>query len=133
VMASILRNDVLGGAANQQSLFATYPSLRPAAGGPGLDDNARDATRNAYFYYQGIQRMGNLITTRSNVYAIWITVGFFEFNPVTGNRLGEIGFETGEIDRHRAFYMFDRSIPVACEPGENHNVDQAIVLRRYLE
>ena len=122
---------VPGGAAIQQPLFETYPLLETAAG--GSHDNARDATRNAYFYYQGIQRMGNLITTRSNVYAIWITVGFFEFDPVTGNRLGEVGFDTGEIDRHRAFYMFDRSIPVACEPGKNHNVDQAIVLRRYLE
>jgi hypothetical protein len=158
VMASLLRHDVLpllpvpgggippmpgvpGGAAIQQPLFETYPSLQTAAG--VSHDNARDATRNAYFYYQGIQRMGNLITTRSNVYAIWITVGFFGTDAM-GNwpqpKLGippnpedEIGFETGEIDRHRAFYMFDRSIPVACEPGKNHNVDQAIVLRRYLE
>jgi hypothetical protein len=29
--------------------------------------------------------------------------------------------------------MVDRSIPVAFEPGENHNVDRAILLRRFIE
>ena len=37
------------------------------------------------------------------------------------------------VTRHRAFYMIDRSIPVAFEPGENHNVDRAILLRRFIE
>ena len=37
--------------------------------------------RNPYFRYQAIQRLGNLTTTRSNVYAVWITVGYFEVEP----------------------------------------------------
>jgi hypothetical protein len=37
-----------------------------------------DGERNPYFYYQPMTRLGNLVTTRSNVYAIWITVGYFE-------------------------------------------------------
>jgi len=41
--------------------------------------------------------------------------------------------DSGEVQRHRAFYFVDRSIPVACEPGQNHNVDRAIVLRRFIE
>jgi len=45
----------------------------------------------------------------------------------------ELGSDTGNIKRHRAFYLIDRSIPVAFEPGENHNVDRAIVLRRFIE
>ena len=51
-----------------------------------------------------------------------------------GYRFGiEKGSDTGEVTRHRAFYIIDRSIPVAFEPGVNHNVDNAILLRRYLE
>ena len=41
--------------------------------------------------------------------------------------------DTGEVKRHRAFYMIDRTIPVGFEPGENHNVDRAILVRRYIE
>ena len=100
-----------------------------------------DATRNPYFRYEPLQRLGNLVTTQSNVYAVWITVGYFEvervpINPAhpDGYRLGaEIGEDTGEIERHRAFYMIDRSIPVAYEPGQNHNVEDAIMLRRFIE
>ena len=46
---------------------------------------------------------------------------------------GEVGEDSGTVQRHRAFYMIDRSIPVAFEPGENHNVDRAVVLRRFIE
>jgi hypothetical protein len=88
--------------------------------------------RDPYFRYEQIRRLGNLVTTRSNVYAIWVTVGFFETDSL--GRLGqEMGRETGEVKRHRAFYILDRSIPVAFEPGENHNVDRAVVLRRFIE
>ena len=45
----------------------------------------------------------------------------------------QLGSDTGEISRQRAFYIVDRSIPVAFEPGENHNVDKSILLRRMIE
>ena len=66
-------------------------------------------------------------------------MGYFELdaqNPdAQGNaQLGlELGMETGEVKRHRSFYMVDRTIPVAFQPGKNHNVDRAVILRRYLE
>ena len=106
-------------------------------------DNAVNTRRNPAFHYQTLQRLGNLVTTRSNVYAVWITVGFFEVEPnpngvddnhPDGYRLGrELRSDSGEIRRHRAFYFIDRSVPVASQPGENHNVDRAILLRRFLE
>jgi len=99
--------------------------------------------RTPYFRYQALTRLGNLITTRSNVYAVWITVGFFEVEPHPGGvdsahpdgfqLAQELGSDTGQIVRHRAFYIIDRSIPVAFEPGVNHNVDKAVVLRRFIE
>lgn len=97
--------------------------------------------RNPYFRYQGIQRLGNLVTNRSNVYAVWITVGYFEVtaglvDPVhpDGYRLGqELGMDTGEIERHRAFYIFDRSIPVGFQRGQDLNVEKAILVDRFIE
>ena len=92
-----------------------------------------DTRRNSAFRYQGYQRMQNLTTTQSNVYAIWLTVGYFEVNPETGQLGQELGMDTGDVKRHRAFYIIDRSIPVAFEPGQNHNVDKCVVLRRMIE
>jgi hypothetical protein len=37
-----------------------------------------DGERNAGMMYQPMTRLGNLVTTRSNVYAVWVTVGYFE-------------------------------------------------------
>ena len=46
---------------------------------------------------------------------------------------GEVGAETGEVKRHRAFYIIDRSIPVGYEPGRRHNTDKAVLLKRFIE
>jgi hypothetical protein len=108
---------------------------------------------NAYFKYQAYARLSELLTTRSNVYAVWLTVGYFELEPnyspadtayaspyyvdsahPDGYRLGmEMGSDTGEVKRHRAFYIIDRSIPVGFERGVDHNVDNAVLLRRLIE
>ena len=104
-------------------------------------DQARNARRNSTFKYQSVQRLDNLVTGRSNVYGLWITMGYFEVTaasptPVNpdGYQLGqEVGNDRGEVRRHRAFYMIDRSIPAAFEPGENHNVDKTVILRRYID
>ena len=103
----------------------------------------RNTQRNPFFRYRGMQHLSNMMTTHSNVFAVWVTVGYFEVEPnptgvdaahPEGYRLSrEVGIDTGEIKRHRGFYLIDRSIPVAFEPGENHNVDQAILIRRFIE
>lgn len=103
--------------------------------------------RNSFFRGELLHRLGNMVTTRSNVYAIWITVGYFEVEPniesglvvydafhPDGLRVAqELGLDTGQVRRHRAFYIIDRTIPVAFEPGENHNVDKCVLLRRFIE
>ncbi len=101
----------------------------------------RDTDRNAYFQYENYQKVGNLFTTRSNVYAIWITVGYFEVEDTTvseacpdGLALGqELGADTGEITRSRSFFIVDRSIPVGFMPGRKLNTDNVILLHRRLE
>ena len=104
--------------------------------------NMYDSTnRNPYFRYQGLERLGNLVTTRSNVYAVWITVGYFEATPglvdvahPDGYRLGrKLGIDTGEIERHRAFYIIDRTLPVGFQRGKDLNAEKAILVNRYIE
>ena len=106
--------------------------------------------RHAYFRYQGLQRLGNLTTTRSNVYAVWITVGYFEVLPWTSDGSGNYeatsaggkptvdpahpdGYMLGQelvddargLVRHRAFYIVDRSIPTGFVRGLDVNHEKA--------
>jgi hypothetical protein len=116
-------------------LFGNDPS--------GVASDATNSTRNPYFAYQNLERASNLVTTRSNVFGVWLTIGYFEAFPNSagvdaghpdGYQLGaELGSTTGDVERHRAFYIFDRSIPVGFERGQNHNVNRAILLKRYIE
>jgi hypothetical protein len=142
---------------------------------------AIDALRNPGMMYQPMTRLGNLVTTRSNVYAIWVTVGYFEverapdwnetrdldgngtpdgedtrarFGGTTtdtddatiraralydrvypeGYMLGqEVGSDTGNTKRQRAFYIIDRTEPVGFKPGEDLNVERMIRVRRRIE
>ena len=118
-----------------QPLF-TFDPQQPYLNG---DTNAN--VRNLVY-----QKLGNMVTTRSNVYAIWITMGYFEVEPVNmanptiaaaypdGYRLKqELGVDTGEIERHRAFYIVDRTIPVGFLRGEDLNVEKTILLKRFIE
>ncbi|MBU6276185.1 MAG: hypothetical protein KGQ61_06085 [Planctomycetes bacterium] len=66
-------------------------------------------------------RLANTATTRSHLFGVWITLrSMVEGNP-------------DSVRTHRAFYVIDRSIPVAFEPGKPHNVRDAVVLRRIIE
>jgi len=116
------------------------------AGGSG--GQYADASKNPYFYYQNYQRAASQFSTHSNVYAVWVTVGFFEAHPnldqagnividagrPDGYQLGlELGLDQAQSKRRRAFFIIDRSIPVGFEPGADHNVDDCIRLRRLIE
>jgi hypothetical protein len=91
-------------------------------------DPGPDPAGNPQFQYLTATRLANVATTRSHVFAVWVTVGFFD--PVTDQ---ELGADTGDVQRHRGFYIFDRSIPVAYETGKDHNVRDAILLRRIMQ
>jgi hypothetical protein len=72
---------------------------------------------------------------------VWITIGYFEVEPTAvdaahpdGFVLGqELGADSGQITRHRAFYIIDRSIPVGFIPGKRLNTDECILVRRLIE
>ncbi|WP_254513328.1 hypothetical protein [Anatilimnocola floriformis] len=102
-----------------------------------------DSERNAYFRYQGLQKLPNIIGTQSNCYAVWATVGYFEVEDVPtgpdvahpdGFQLGqELDSDQGKAQRHRGFYLIDRSIPVGFMPGQKLNTDNCILLRRQVD
>ena len=92
-----------------------------------LDSNDhRDTNRNAYFRYQTMNQLANVTTVRSNVFAVWVTIGYF-------NSSGPMATEVTPVRRHRGFFIFDRSIPVGYQNGKDLNVEDAIVLRRIIE
>ena len=104
----------------------------------------RDGDRSASFRHEPFNKLGNIMTTRSNVYSVWITVGFFE---VTGDpnssarevypdgmRLGrELGLDDGSYIRHRMFGIIDRSKPTAFVRGLDLNARETILLKRVVE
>lgn len=122
-----------------------HPLFRPAGTLHSATANAADAYRdtdkNSAIRFQTQTKLANLLTTNSNCFAVWITEGYFEAEPVNvddahpdGYRVGqELGLDEGNLKRHRAFYIIDRSIPVGYEPGRIHNVDKCIQLRRFIE
>ena len=123
---------------------ATGASRRtPLFPAPPADSWANDGNREAWFRFESLIRANANATVRSEVYAIWVTMGLFEVAGVgspdpqrypDGYRLvREYGSDTGDVTRHRAFFIFDRSIPVGFEQGQDHNVVDAILTERFIE
>jgi hypothetical protein len=88
---------------------------------------------NPYHQYLRTSRLNNLVTNRSNVFGVRVTVGYFEYDPAGGGLGPELGWDTGTPRRHRGFYVVDRSIPVGYRPGEDLNTDNCVLLRRIIE
>jgi hypothetical protein len=93
----------------------------------------RDSDKQPFIAYQRLTRLPNLVTQQSNVYAVWLTVGFFEFDIENSGIGAEFTGNRGEVTRYRSFYMIDRTAPVGFRPGEDLNTDKAILLRRFIE
>ena len=113
----------------------------------GLDLIDNDAD-NPYLALENVMRLSDVTTARSNVFAIWITVGYFEVEKfvdydawkqkygtqvphITSDALfdavypdgcvlgAEKGLNDGTVVRHRAFYLIDRSSPLLVEDENN--------------
>lgn len=90
------------------------------------------ASKQPLMDYLPFTRLSNLVTTRSNVFSVRVTIGMFEFNSATG--LGrEYGIDEGTAQRHSAFYVIDRSIPVGYQEGLDLNTDNCVLMRRVIE
>jgi hypothetical protein len=88
-----------------------------------------ESKQNAFIRYQRAMRLSNLTTDQSNIFAVWITVGLFEYDPATGFGREYVNL-SGEAEREKSFYVIDRTVPVGFIPGEDLNTDRAVLLRR---
>ncbi len=73
-------------------------------------------------------RLSNTVTPRSHLFGVWITLRESVAAPGSPTPA-----DPDSVRYHRAFYVIDRSIPVAHEPGKDHNVWDAVLLRRTVE
>jgi hypothetical protein len=131
--------------------FGNTPLFQPQWN-TATTDNYHNTDRNPYFRFQGLQKLGNILSTTSNCFAVWITIGYFEVEenrPATGPMANQIvydaahpdgyalgqeaGIDSGHVTRHRAFFVIDRSIPVGFSPGSRLNTDECVLIRRLIE
>ncbi|MDG2013307.1 MAG: hypothetical protein P8J33_07370, partial [Pirellulaceae bacterium] len=98
-----------------------------------------DPARDSSFRNETLRRLGAITTNRSSVFAIWITVGKFEVDEsgklltTPGGDGVELGADEGKNERSRGFYLIDRSIPVGCQPGVDHNVEKIILAETIMD
>ncbi len=106
--------------------YTNLVSLRPHASFAANGVNPATVSPATYARKELLTKIGNSVTTRSNVFAIWITIGYFEVandttqpptlktevdnttNPPT-NKVVEMGKADGINIRHRMFAIVDRT------------------------
>jgi hypothetical protein len=96
-----------------------------------------DGERNPYFYYQPTTRLANLVTNRSGVFAIWITVGYFEVEKAPGwddttdaNRNGMVDGQEMKIRFNNDFNLYNRVYPDGYMLGKEVGSDTGNIKRQ---
>ena len=116
--------DPVGGAPGTTSLFVR-DSMQ-------LTGDHVNRNRNPLIRYQTLTRMPNLSSNGSQVFAIRLTLGFFEVDPADTNSIGrEYKADIGENQRYRGLFIVDRSRPVGFIPGEDLNSREIVMFESY--
>ncbi len=101
------------GGVNAQRMFEpTYPDLSTTNGGPYPAGSMQSAMYHPYQRFELMNKIYNNLTVRSNVFAVWMTVGFFEVVDDTQTPVilgAEIGRAENRHIRHRTFAIVDRT------------------------
>jgi hypothetical protein len=103
------------GSGIQDTLFTADTSANAPQGKRLFEYNAPQYLNdNPYMKSEIMNKMFHRLTTRSNVFALWLTVGFFEVlddsDPARPPKLGrEIGRSENRHVRHRMFAILDRT------------------------
>ena len=128
VETSLLRSADWNAANEANASPATLPTSPMLFNTAGTDDVSR---MQQFDRLQRAMRLPNLVTNQSNVFAVWVTVSLFEYDPLTefGN---EYKNQNGQPIRERQFFIIDRSVPVGYRPGENLNSERTVLLQKRL-
>lgn len=134
--ATLLR-PISAAAFNGQDVFNT-PLVQDTAGVYKPDSlplftDTSAAKNHPYTQFYPLTRIQNLVTGRSNVFAVYMTVGLFEYDESTDSVGLEYRADRGEAKKYRAFYVVDRTKPVGYQVGVDHNVENTILVRRYID
>jgi hypothetical protein len=100
----------------EDTLLRSAPYATPAPGTPPTPPpaNPRFGVGGQHPYLQSelLRKIAGSVTTHSNVFAVWVTVGLFEVTDETTNpvKLGkEVGSDIGTQKRVRFFSIIDRT------------------------
>ncbi len=107
--------------------YITPPTNDPLLLAQPLNDAVSQSSM--FDQLQRVSRLPNLTTNQSNIFAVWVTVGLFEYDPIDGFG-DEYQTPTGGIERERKFYIIDRTVPVGFKQGEDLNYRNMILLER---
>jgi len=101
-----------------------------AATAPFVDTagDISDAASNPLHAMHTASRLANTATNRSHLFAVWVTLRTMERTPPPSPVS-----DPDTVQYHRMFFIYDRSKPVAFEPGSDHNVRDGILLKRVLQ
>ena len=98
------------------------------------------AARRAAFFTD-CSRVPTAAANRSNVYAIWVTLGKFQVQPVGVSPTNPDGYKlvkpyldaAGNQVVTRGFYIFDRSVPMGFQRGQDLNIEKGMLVERVLQ
>ncbi|MBA3481364.1 MAG: hypothetical protein H0T51_06070, partial [Pirellulales bacterium] len=88
------------------------------------------AERNPFFRKQPTTRLPNLVTTRSNVYAVWVTIGFFEVEDAGQNQAAfQAAHSALGMSGPQITAMFKRVYPDGYMLGNEDGIDTGEIRR----